>query len=138
MKKFVFAALALASAATNAQTYTCPAEAKGASLTNARMFIGSRKDAHALHGDVEHIEGGTNIRYHLPDEVPRWFVCQYGGKRIDGTAVSGPETIGARESWVRLDPMIDVCDLAVRKGRGSAWTAAAACKRKQPPPPDMM
>jgi hypothetical protein len=143
MKKPLFAALALTCAAANAQVYKCPAEVKGTYLTSAKMLLGARDDAHALHGDVEQIAGGTNVRYNFAGESPRWLVCQYGGRRIEGTAISAPEVIGGRESWVPLDPMIDTCDLAIRKIKSkktseSTWTAAATCNRKQPPPPDMV
>jgi hypothetical protein len=142
MKKLFIAALGLSCAAANAQIQNCPADAGGALLSNARMFIGPRNDAHALHGDVEQVEDGTNIHYNFTGESPRWLVCQYGGKRIEGTAISAPEVIGGRESWIQLGPMVDTCDLAIRKAMAQTktertWTAVATCRKRQPPPPDM-
>ena len=141
--RFLFPILTLASAIANAQSYTCPNEAGGAHLTNAKVLIGAPGSPHALHGDVEQVQGGTNIRYHLPDETPRWLVCQYGGKRVEGTAIAGAEASGGHDVRIPLDPMVSACDLAIRKvarqgRRGSRHAAGLSCERRAPPPPDMM
>jgi hypothetical protein len=135
--------LALVCTAADAQVYRCPAEDAHIGLTNAEMHVGAHGAAHRLHGDVDQIKNGTNIHFEFPDEAARWLVCQYGGRRIEGTAISGPGAIGSREAWIQLDPMITTCDLAIRatnprvKNQG-VWSATATCKRKEPPPPDLV
>ena len=141
--RFLFTILALACTTANAQSYNCPNEAGGAHLTNAKILIGAPGSPHALHGDVEQVQDGTNIRYHLPDETPRWLVCQYGGKRVEGTAIAGAEVTGGRDVRIPLDPLVSACDLAIRKvgaqGIGESSRAAGlTCERRAPPPPDMM
>jgi hypothetical protein len=143
MKATFFAILMLACAASNAQSYKCPAKNAGAGLTSAEIRAGSRSDAHVLHGDVDHVADGTKIHFGLPDEVPRWLVCQYGGHRVDGSPISGPAAIGAHEAWIQLDPMAYACDLVIRGRRSHqpaavAWSAEASCEKKKPPPPDLV
>lgn len=135
--------LALVCNAADAQVYRCPADDAHLGLTNAEMRVGARGAAHRLHGDVDQIANGTNIHFEFPDEAPRWLVCQYGGRRIEGTAISGPDAIGSREAWIRLDPMVTTCHLAIRAAKSGAknqdaWSATASCKRKEPPPPDLV
>ena len=142
MKTLLLAVLSLPYIVANAQSYKCPAEADGTHLSSAKIQIGKRHAGYALHGDVEQLRGGANINYTFPGGAPRWLVCQYGGKRIDGTAISGPQVIGARETWIQLDPLIDTCKLALRAPgpqapSGRSWTAEASCKKREPPPPDM-
>jgi hypothetical protein len=143
MKTPMLLILSLPCLVANAQSYRCPADFEGAHLSNAKIQIGVRQTAHALHGDVEQRQDGTNIDYTLPDDVPRWLVCQYGGRRIGGTAISGPDVIGGREAWIQLNPLIHTCKLAIRASEklvsgASNWTAEASCKRNEPPPPDMV
>lgn len=143
MRKLLFTVLVLPCIAVNAQVYKCPAEAAGARLANAKMHIGERNGSSKLHGDVDQVAGEANIHFSFPEDTPRWLVCQYGGKRIAGTAISGADVIGGRESWIRLDPLIATCDLAIREskprgGNESTWTAVATCKGLDLPPPVML
>lgn len=143
MKLLLLAALALPWADAPAQSYTCPAEDAGTPLSNAQVWIGQPDTPYALHGDVHQVKEGTDIRYGFPDGVPRWLVCQYGGKRVDGTAISGAEMTGARQIRIPMDPLVDTCDVTLRtkaiKGKNNrAWTALAICKQNKPPPADMM
>jgi hypothetical protein len=152
MRRFSVVLSLLFCTAANAQIYKCPdtypVGSKGARLSSARMHFGERQGGGALHGDIAELKDGTDIHYDFPDEMsrrgmPRWLVCQYGGKRIDGTAISTAQVIGGQDWWVQLDPLVDVCDLKIRESRqggasaGIRW-AAAACRRKEPPPPVMM
>jgi hypothetical protein len=143
MKRRAVWLLALVCSAADAQVYRCPAVDGHIGLTNAEMRVGAHGAVHRLHGDVDQIGNGTNIHFELPHEVPRWLVCQYGGRRVEGTAISGPGAIGSRETWIRLDPMVTSCDLTIRattpqvKSQG-AWSATASCKSKKPPPPDLV
>jgi len=143
MRVLLFVALALYCADAHTQSYKCPAENAGIRLTNAQVRIGPQDTAHALHGDVNQVREGTDVRYNLPDGVPRWLVCEYGGKRVEGSAISAPQTIAARETRIPLDALVNACDLVIRKHviRGkedTVWTAAATCEQRKPPPPDMM
>jgi hypothetical protein len=143
MKRRAIWMLALVCSAADAQIYRCSADDAGAGLSSAELRFGLRGNALQLHGDVDQIKGGTNIHFDLPDEAPRWLVCQYGGQRVEGTATSGPAVIGGREKWIQLDSMVTACDLAIREARTPdeskrTWTAAATCKRKEPPPPDLV
>lgn len=143
MKKVVLGMMVLTCVAANAQVYKCPAEDAGINLTNAELRIGERGTSSSMHGDVDQVANGTNIRFELTGEATRWLVCQYGGRHVEGTAISSPAVIGGRETWIQLDPMITACDLAIRRKHGSAgstsvWSAAATCKRKEPPPPDLV
>jgi hypothetical protein len=128
--------------AADAQVYRCSADDAGVSLISAEIRFGARGDAHQLHGDVDQVNGGTNIHFDLPDEAPRWLVCQYGGRRVEGTDLSGPGAVGSRELWIQLDPMVTACDLAIREarplGHKRTWSAMATCRRKEPPPPDLV
>lgn len=138
MKALLFAVLSLPCIVANAQSYKCPAEAEGARLSSAKVQIGTRQAGSTLHGDVEQLKDGANIDYTFPDGVALWLVCQYGGKRINGTAISGPDVIGGREVWIRMDPLINTCRLTIRMaGRENNWTAETSCKRNEPPPPDL-
>jgi hypothetical protein len=143
MKEHAAWILALICAAADAQVYNCPAEDAHIGLTNAEMRVGAHGVAYRLHGDVDQIRDGTNIHFEFPDEAPRWLVCQYGGGRIEGTAISGPGAVGSREAWIQVDPMVTTCNLAIRaskpqvKNQGT-WSATATCKRKEPPPPDLV
>ena len=47
---------------------------------------------------------GTDTHYSFPDDVPRWLVCQYGGERIPGSAISGARVVGGRDWWIPLEP----------------------------------
>jgi hypothetical protein len=129
MNRIIFTTLVLVCATANAQVYKCPAKDAGSALTNAEIRIGPRNGAHALHGDVDQVNGGANIHFGLPDEVPGWLVCQYGGRRP--------------EAWIQLAPMTTACDLVIR-GMGrqdtdqQALLAVATCKKKEPPPPDLV
>lgn len=143
MKRRTVWLLALVCGAADAQVYSCPAEDARIGLTNAEMRVGAHGAAHRLHGDVDQIGDGTNIHFELPDEVPRWLVCQYGGRRVEGTAISGPAAIGSRETWIPVAPMVTSCDLTIRATKPQAkhqgaWAATASCKSKEPPPPDLV
>jgi len=143
MKTLALMALLLACTRAEAHTYRCPAKDAGAGLTNAEIRIGERDHAHAVHGDVDQVEGGTNIHVDRASDDPAWLVCQYGGRRVEGTVISRPEAIGAREAWIQLAPTTAACDLAIRRARSQskerqAWSATATCKSRQPPPPDLM
>lgn len=148
MKTVLFAALIVSTATAFGQGYKCPESypAKGAPairLTNAMMYVGELHGNGAMHGDIEQVKGGTDTHYSFPDETPRWLVCQYGGKRVNGTVISGAQVVGGRDWWMQLDPLIDVCDLKIREtkvsNRGdSTWTATANCKGKVLPPPVML
>jgi len=146
MRRLLFAAL-LSCAVANAQVYKCPGfyptKNGNASLTNALMYFGELHGNGALHGDIEEVKGGTDIHYGFPDGMPRWLVCQYGGKRINGTAISIAQVIGGRDWWMQLDPLVDVCDLKIREAKAGnrgdvTWTATATCKGKVLPPPVML
>jgi hypothetical protein len=42
---------------------------------------------------------------------------------------------------MRLDPLVDVCDLKIRESREggvSRWAVTATCKQKELPPPVML
>jgi hypothetical protein len=163
MRAAFFATAMLSCSVASAQVYKCPAsypttegylagthpENKEQArtgvnrLTNAMMFFGELHGKGAMHGDIEEIKGGADIHFGFPDGTPRWLVCQYGGsKRVSGTATSGPQSVGGREWWMQLDPLVDVCDLKIReiksRDRGeSTWTATAICQGTVPPPPVM-
>jgi hypothetical protein len=107
------------------------------------MYLGEIHGKGAMHGDIEEVKGGTNTHYSFPEGTHRWLVCQYGGKRINGTAISDAQVIGGRDWWIPLDPLVDVCDLKIRETKtsstgDSAWTATATCKGKVLPPPVML
>jgi len=143
MRVLLFVALALYCADAHTQSYKCPAENAGILLTNAQVRIGPQDAAHALHGDVNQVLDGTDIHYNLPDGVPHWLVCEYGGKRVEGSAISAPQTVAARETRIPLNTLVNACDLVIRKHvirekGGSVWTAVATCENSKPPPPDMM
>lgn len=147
MKTLLYAALAVSCAGATAQTYRCPPRyppngTPAAVLSNAAMYLGEMHGNGALHGDIEEVKDGTDTHYSLPDDVPKWLVCQYGGERIAGTAISGARVIGGRDWWIPLDPRIEVCDLKLREtavDRGiSVWEAIAICKRKALPSPAML
>lgn len=143
MRPSVFTMMSLVCATADAQVYRCPAEDAGVGLTNAEIRIGSRNDAYALHGDVDQVRGGTKIHFNLPEEAPRWLVCQYGGRRIDGTVISAPVVISGREAWIQLDLLNTECDLMIRetklRGRDTTgWSASVICKKQEPPPPDLV
>jgi len=130
-----------------AHVYQCPetypADNEGYRLVNAEMRIGERNGQMSLHGDIADVKDGTDTRYNFPDETPRWMVCQYGGKRISGTEISPAQVVNGREWWMRLNPLVDTCDLNVREhkrhgGGDSMWTAVATCTEKQLPPPVML
>lgn len=130
-----------------AQVYRCPetypADKEARRLVNAEMRIGERNGRMALHGDIAGAKDGTDTRYNFPEETPRWMVCQYGGKRINATAISPAQVVDGREWWMRLNPLVDMCDLKIRarkaRGRGGAmWTAVASCTEKKPPSPVML
>jgi hypothetical protein len=69
-------------------------------------------------------------------------VCQYDGERIPGSAISGARVVGSRDWWVPLEPLIEACDLKIRRAapdRGvSLWSAIAICKSKTLPAPVML
>lgn len=143
MRTFAFTLLTLACVAANAQVYRCPAIEAGTGLTNAEIRVGTRNDAHALHGDVDPTDEGANIHVNLPREAPRWLACQYGGQQVGATVISGPRAIGARELWIKLEPTITACTLVIRKAvpqgkEPPSWSAVATCEREQPPPPDLV
>ncbi|TFW35989.1 STY0301 family protein [Massilia horti] len=148
MKPLIIVALMLSCATAVAQVYKCPdyypsKAIPAVHLSNATMYLGELHGNGVMHGDIEQIKGGTDIHYNFPEEAPRWLVCQYGGKRVNGTAISGAQVIGGRNWWMRLDRFIDVCDLEIREkkanNRGaSGWTAIATCKGKALPPPVML
>lgn len=143
MRLCIFAIFGVACTVANAQTLRCPAKADGAPLMNAKIMVGASDAAQSVHGDVEQRPGGTTIHYHSSDETPRWLVCQFGGARVEGSAISGADVIGGRESRIALDPLASDCELVIRHagpqgGNDARWTAALACKRREPPPPDML
>jgi hypothetical protein len=149
MKPIFFIAIMLSCATALGQVYKCPdryptKDAPALRLTNAMIYLGALHGNGAMHGDIEQVEGGTDIHYSFPDETPRWLVCQYGGKRVNGTVISGAQVVGGRDWWMQLDPLIDVCDLKIREpkvsnsGDSSTWTATANCKGKVLPPPVML
>jgi hypothetical protein len=130
-----------------AQVYRCPetypADKEGHGLVNAEMRIGERNGRTSLHGDIADAKDGTDTHYNFPDETPRWMVCQYGGKRIDATAISPAQVVDGQEWWMRLNPSVDMCDLQIRAHKGrdrgrAMWTAVAHCTEKKPPPPVML
>lgn len=148
MRTLLCTAFLLISAVAEAQIfYKCPEvypekKSQSARLTNATMYFGELHGNGAMHGDVAQVKGGTDIRFGFPDDMPKWLVCQYGGKRISGTSISGAQVIGGRELWIQLDRFIDVCDLKIRETPAAVstditWTATATCKSPPPPPPDM-
>lgn len=147
MKSLLTAALVLACAGVNAQTYRCPNTypTKGMPhipLSNAAIYLGERYGKSAVHGDIEVLKDGTDIHYSLPDDIPRWLVCQYGGKRIDGTDIRAAQVVGSRDWWIPLDPSIEVCDLKIRLAKLDKdigpRTATTICKGKALPPPVML
>jgi uncharacterized protein YceK len=137
MRALAFVAIAIMSGCAAGQTRHCPELAFGSTLASAKMHLGARNAGIALHGDVDLRSDGVRIRYSFPEAVPRWLVCQYGGKPVEATPVSGPDAAGARELWIELDVAIDFCDLVVKRTAGRK-TAQVACQRRQPPPPDML
>ena len=130
-----------------AQVYRCPetypGDREGRRLVNAEMRIGERNGQTALHGDIADVSDGSHTHYNFPDEVPRWMICQYGGKRIGATAISPAQVVNGREWPIRLNSLVDMCDLDLREhkghgGPGSMWTAVANCTQRQIPPPVML
>ena len=147
MKTLMFAALVVSCTGANAQTYRCPTRypsngMPAVALSNATMYLGERHGNSVLHGDIEAVKDGTDTHYSFPDDVPKWLVCQYGGERIAGSAISGARVVGGRDWWIPLDTSIDICDLSIREAaldRGvSLWSAIAVCKSKTLPPPVML
>lgn len=143
MKQLIFVMLTLVSTAVEAQTYKCPSDNAGAALSSADIRVGAKDDARQLHGDVDQFGESTTIRVNFSGEAPRWLVCQYGGQRVEGTAISGPRAIGAYEIWVQLDPLISACELSIRRTTSQrknqrSWAATATCKRMEPPPSDLV
>lgn len=142
MNKLCLFALSLSCTAAHAQVYHCPdtypAKKGGAHLMSAEIRVGQR-NGNALHGDIVETKDGTSVRYNLPEAMPRWMVCQYGGKRIGGTSITPGRIVDAQEWWIQLDPLSDVCDMDVNKdGIGNGWTATAHCKGKELPTPVML
>jgi hypothetical protein len=147
MKTLLFAGLTLACAYAPAQTYHCPTHypfngTPVAALSNAAIYLGEKHGDSVLHGDIEEVEGGTDTHYSLPDDIPKWLVCQYGGERISGSAINGARVVGGRDWWLPLDPQVDACDLKLRETApdrgGSIWSAKAICKSKALPAPVML
>jgi len=147
MKTLLCAALALTSVCTSAQTYRCPTRypsnrTPAIALSSAAMYLGEKHGNSALHGDIEEVRNGTDTHYSFPDDVPKWLVCQYGGRRVAGSAIGGARVIGGQDWWMPLDPLVDACDLKIREAaldQGvSLWSATAICKSKTLPPPVML
>lgn len=137
MRAMVFVLLALTSGCAAGHTRHCPALAFGATLTSAKVHQGERDAGTALHGDVDQRPDRVRIQYAFPEDARRWLVCQYGGRPVAATPISGPDAIGARERWIELDARIDFCELVVQRRTGRQ-SAQVTCKRRQPPPPDML
>jgi hypothetical protein len=147
MKPLLIATLLVSCACASAQTYRCPTRypsdgTPAGALSNAAIYLGEKHGNSALHGDVEEVRGGTDTHYSFPEDAPKWLVCQYGGKRIAGSAISGARVVDGRDWWIPLDPSIEACDLRIREAaldRGvSLWSAIAMCKCKELPPPVML
>lgn len=147
MKAVVFAACLLFGACADAQVCRCPprypeAGASAILLSNAAIYLGEMHGQNFVHGDIEEVHGGTDTHYSLPEGVPHWLVCQYGGRRIVGTAIRSTHVDGSRDWWIALDLLVDACDLKIRQtesnGHDGASTATAICRHKEPPPPVML
>lgn len=147
MKALVLAALVASCTGAIAQTYRCPARypANGTpavALSNAAMYLGEKHGNSVLHGDIEEVRSGTDTHYSFPDDVPKWLVCQYGGQRIAGSALSSARVVDGHDWWIPLDPLIDVCDLRIREAAldrsVKLWSAIAVCKSRTLPSPVML